>query len=426
MAVVLLAATSYRVPSPLHAAETTLSSSRQFYAVATDPEWSSVLCVFADQIKRQWRARLEIESDKWRDPILLRLSERTVTNLPAGWLEVVRTDLHLRFQVELRTPPALERERAVALVVGALCAEYANRERVIPRRGDFEPLFIPLWLVEGLTKSLAGSPDDLLAATRRCANSPHPPLAEELITTTSLPADEPERRRFRAAAWVLTESLLSLPNGADKLRKLMCETGAATNALRAFAEVYSWDFPKPVVREKWWSLQLLQRGAAMVPQDFNAAMTSRQLAGALNTKLDVRGESQSGEAVVTVVELFRYAEASWFSQAVQERSAQLLSLRGVAHPVYQPVIDRYLAGLRWLAEHKISRGRSEITKAEKLRASADRQARAIHDYMDQAERAYAPADTGSVGQQLRLLSESEELDLLRRDPISDYLDKFDR
>ena len=122
------------VPSTNAPARFVGSTAGQFAAYTRDPVWSSVLSVLGSRVKREWLKTLDLP-DRWRDPIVIVVSERTDGDraTPAVWMETLRTDLHLKFQVQLRVPPPLERSQVVSALVQGLCSEYANRDRVFPR-----------------------------------------------------------------------------------------------------------------------------------------------------------------------------------------------------------------------------------------------------------------------------------------------------
>jgi len=396
------------------------SSAGQFTAHTPDTVWSSVLCVLASQVKREWLRRLDIP-DKWRDPIVLILAERTAATAaaPGVWQEVLRSELHLKFQIQLRIPPALERDHLVRVLVGALCSEYANRAREFPRQPPFVITEAPPWLTEGLTQIITGDPERLIPLLRRSVNSGRPLTAEELIGATAAPPEPGERLRFQAHAWVLVEGLLSLPKGSDKLCQVMREPGT-------FAEVYRWQFRDDAAREKWWSLLLAERATAMLAEDRTATETARQLAAILPSKLQMRLPDAIAEAPVAFADLGRYTRKEWLAPLVRDKLVQLGALRGTAHPLYRDAIDRYIAALECLSAGQVSRFQHETKLARRAHAAADEQVRKISAYVDQVERVHTPPDRAAVWRQLKLFEMIQETNILRRDPISDYLDKFDR
>lgn len=403
------------------------SAAGQFNAHTPDAVWSSVLCAQATEVKRHWLRALDLP-DGWRDPILLIVRERSDVDRasPGAWLEVLPTDLHLKFQIQLRIPPPLERRQLVAVVMQALCDEYANRKRGFPRPWPAPPASAPLWLVTGLVQSIGGETDRLLPVLRRYAGGGAPPTAEELIGATALPSETADRLRFEAHAWVLVESLLGLPNGPAKLRQLLEETVSPGDGQRAFASVYGWYFPDSKEREKWWSLQLAARSMAMLPGMQDAEQTMRQLAAILPGKLQMQMSDSVAEAPVAFTDLWRYTEKGWLAPMARDKLSRLVALRGVAHPLYVRVIDHYIAAIECLLRQQAGRFRYETKLAEREQAAAKQRSAQLREYIDQMERRYAPADEESVRRQLQLLGATHEADLLRRDPISDYLNKFDR
>jgi hypothetical protein len=335
------------------------------------------------------------------------------------WQEVLRSELHLKFLIQLRVPPPLDRGELAHALVSALCGEYANRAREYPRQPSFAITAAPPWLTEGLAQSIAGDPERLLPVLRRIVNSGRPLAAEELLGARSVPTEQNERLRFQVHAWVFVQALLSLPKGANKLSELLYEPGS-------FAEIYRWQFPADVVREKWWSLVLAERAATMLAEACTAAETARRLAAILPSKLQLRLPDAIAEAPVAFTDLGRYIGKEWLPPLVRDKLAQLAALRGMAHPLYRDAIDHYLAALECLSARQASRFQHGTKLALRAHQAADEQSRNLSEYVDRVERIHAPTDQGAVRQQLRLFEAIQETNILRRDPISDYLDKFDR
>jgi len=396
------------------------STAGQFTAHSPDAVSSSVLCVLATQIKREWLRRLDLP-DKWRDPIVLLLAERdaSLAAAPNVWQEVARTDLHLKFEIHLRIPPPLDETDVAETIVQALCREFANRSREFPRHPPFAITEPPLWLTAGLTQSIVGEPNRLLPLLRRYVQSGHPMSAQELIGLTQCPAEPAERLRFRAHAWAWVEGLLSLPKGREKLSQLLCEP-------LAFAEIYRWQFPDETAREKWWSLLLAERAAAMIDEDRSATTTSQRLAAILPGKVQMRLPDAVAEAPVAFEELGRYTEKDWLAPMVRDKLARLVSLRGIAHPSYLKAIDHYIAALEQLQAGRVSRFQYETRQAQRAYAAADQQSRQIAEYVRRVERVYSPPDPEELRRPMRLLETIQEMNVLRRDPIRDYLDQFDK
>src|SRR5260221_2601999 len=144
---------------------------------------------------------------------------------------------------------------------------------------------MPLWLVEGLAASVHGRVDSLLAITRQSTAAGRPQQVADVLDVKVLPIDTADRQLFQANAWLLTESLLALPDGSRKLRSFLSELGAQKSASNAFWAVYHQDFPENAAIEKWWSLEQARRTSVTVAQNLSAAETARQLDAILVVKL---------------------------------------------------------------------------------------------------------------------------------------------
>ena len=402
-----------------------VNNAGQFTVHAPDSIRSSLLCVVASQIKREWLRRFDIP-DKWRDPIVLVYTERPADTAAARniWLETIRTPLHLQYHVQLRAPLPLERDRLVAAVVESLCAEYANRNRDLPRNAPAPLSVIPPWLIEGLAQSMDANPDQLLPVLRRCVNSGRPLTADELLTATTVPADAADRLRFQAHAWAFVENLLSLPKGADKLCQLLANNTASPR--RDFTENYRWQFPTDAALEKWWALLLADRATAMIAEDRAAAETARQLNTILDCKLEMRLPDAVAEAPVAFTDLGRYTEKDWLAPLVRQKLAELVSLRGIAHPFYRNTIAHYIAALESLLAGQLGRYQHETTLARRDHATADQQTKDFNAYLDNIERERTPPDRAALWRQMKLFDTTHELQILRRDPLTEYIDRFSR
>jgi hypothetical protein len=408
---------------------TTLSASRQFAAYANDQFLPSALCVYAEHVKREWRRRMGV-ADNWRDPILLvvRPGEPAQTNTTAISMVVFQTDTHLKYQIHCVAPPRIDEENLLTMIVEALCSEWASRGQATVRGEAYTVPPMPAWLVQGMASSIQGRYDVLRSITQRSVAAGRPQQAGDLLGAKTLPDDPMERQLFQADAWIFTESLLALPDGTRKLRNYLSILGAQKVATNAFWTVYRGDFPQETALERWWSLELVRRSSAAPAQNLSADETSRQLDAILLTKVSPTGgrKGMPDQTDVTIGDLRQYAEAPWLKDALKFKIDRLGTLRSQAHPLYQPVLDKYLDAVTWLYRGNTIRFRRGLNRAELARAAAEKQSRGITAYMDQAERIYTPEQLSQVfSGYFQTLDQLQKLDTQRRSPISDYLDQFD-
>ena len=365
-----------------------ISPSKQFAAYAHDQSQASVLCVYAERVKREWLRRMNLP-DQWRDPILfaVRSREPAQTNAPAISLVIFQTDEHLKYQVHCLVPPPLDQTELLTKTIEALCAEWVNREQPIVRGETYTAPLAPLWLVQGLAESMQGRGDLLLATARASIATDRVLPASDLLTARLLPSDPAELQLFQANAWLFTDGLLALPNGAQKLQGFLKELGAQKVDSNAFWAVYRQDFPQDTAFEKWWGLEQASRISFVLAENLTAEETARRLDRILLTKLDFT-HGQDGvpeEMDTTVDQLWRYTDNSWLEGVLKMKINRLGALRSQAHPFYQPVIDDYREALSWLTEKNTVRFRRGIRKAEAKHFVAEKQSREITAYMNQVE-----------------------------------------
>ena len=403
-----------------------VSITHQFVAYAPDELLPHAICVFAEQVKREWNNLLD-QSAPWRDPIVILVDQQPAGGERSPSLSVAITDLHLKYQITWLVPPALEHQRFLQILLEALAAELANRDEVVVRHRPYQTAPIPAWLVTGLARSIQGRDERLMQAARRSLDGGHPQTAFDLLTATpaeSTTGDE----LFEANAWMFTEALLGLPQGRLKLRNYLGALGSTKSVTNAFWKVYGAEFADEKAVERWWALQLTSRTATVVAQNLTAAETARRLAGILATQLTVTTSTGQGEQLaVPLQELGRYADQAWLPPAIADKRQRLEILHSQAGPTLRPAIARYLEALDWLQARQLPRYRRAVALADKTRAAAVVQAEQITAYLDEAEAQHNPVDLRAGFQSLfETLAKVERLEKRRRNPISDYLDAFDR
>lgn len=423
------AVVAYARTSATNALVSTLSASRQFTAYANDRLLPSALCVYADHVKREWLQRLDM-ADNWRDPIILLVRAREESHPDAMPISMVvfQTDTHFKYQIQCFVPPRIDEAKLRATIIEALCFEWANRHQTTVRNKAYTMSPVPVWLVQGMAASMQGRQETLLAIAQRSVAAGRPPRAADLLDAKSLPVDPLERQLFQASAWMLMESLLELPEGARKLRDFLSELGVEKNANSAFWMAYHADFPQGTTLEKWWSLGLIRHTAVTSAENLAVENTAGQLDAILVTKLSSSGahEGTLDETDVTIEKLSQYADAPWLKDVLKLKIDQLGALRGRAHPLYQPVLDKYIEAVIWLHRGSATRFRRAVNGAETARAAAEERSRRVAAYMDQAESVNAPEELAKVFTgYFQTLDQFQKLDTDRRSPISDYLDKFD-
>ena len=431
-------------PAPSLAAPVTndlnraISASRQFVAYAPGPLLPQAIGVFADQVRREWQYRLQL-SDQGRDPIVILVRDREPAerDAPSPTVGVFPTALHLKYQVTWLSPPPLDQRGLVRAVVEALCGELANRSQRVERDRPYVAAPIPPWLSVGLARAIRGRDERLLQVARRSLAGGRPLSADGLLGTTERPTDPIGSDLFEAHAGLFTEALLGLPQGAARLAQFVSALGQIKSALDAFQQVYGRDFAAPAALEKWWALELHRRTSLLPARDLTVTETRRVLAMILETDLAVVTTNQPPQhGVVTPVvgetrlpfgELWRYYDKRWMGQTITDKRTRLESLLLQAAPGYRPVINGYEEALEWLRQGKISRFRRAARAATEKQQAIDRHDGAISEYLDQMELVHSPLlKEEDFNAFFRTFDTLEQFEQHRSNPISEYLDKFDR
>ncbi len=403
-----------------------VSTSRQFTSYAVNPLVPPALGYLAEQVKREWLRALDMR-DQWRDPIIF-VVESAATNAPmtrGAHLRVFQTDLHLKYQVTWRSPPGLEQPALVAAIVEALNAEYGNREQPVSRVTAYVAAAQPPWLTFGLARVIQGRDERLLHLARQARLDGQAPRGTLLLATPVAPTAVIERDLFEAHSWLFVHSLLTLPDGAAKLRNFLTALGSTKATGPAFWETYRADFAGEPELERWWAVQFANRTATVVSESLTTDETARRLAEILRTTVSLPETGERRE--LPVAALARQTDSSWLRDVVTEKRARLANLHAGSSPLYRPVVAAYREAFQWLAQRNRVRFRRALARAEKLQSETTVAAREIQSFVDAAELQHAPGDWApDFAAAFHILAELEQLEQTRRTPISQYLDQFDQ
>jgi len=230
---------------------------------------------------------------------------------------------------------------------------------------------------------------------------------------------------LEAHAWLFVQSLLSLPDGAAKLRRFLTSLGATKAVTTSFWETYRADFAGEAELERWWAVQFANRTVTVIAENLTPDETLRRLTGILRTT--VSGPDLPAPQDLPVAELAAHTDAPWWREVVTDKRLRLANLQAVASPLYWSAIAAYQEAFQWLAQGSRVRFRRALVRAEKRRDEAAETGRGIRSYMDAVELQHAPTDWApDFSATIQLLGELERIEQGRRTPISEYLDQFDQ
>ncbi len=407
-----------------------VSSSGQFVVYSADQLLPHVISVFAEQVRREWRAQLDLD-DSRQDSIVIVVRPRRAeeAGVATPHLAFFATDRHLKVQLTWLTPPPLDQASLLRGVVDALCHQQANRRRAVTRAEGSTAAKVPVWLVDGLVGAVRGPDETLREVARRSLAGGHHHRARALLGRTTLPEAPQERRLFQANSWLLVDGLQEVSNGRARLRRFLLECGRASSPAEAFQVVYGDLFTDEVALEKWWAVELTRRTGRITAQNPRLERTIAEIRAVLTTSIQEQAgpDAAREETTVAFENLWKHRDAAWMGAEITAKDLKLEALRQQAVPALRPVLGEYLAALHWLRERRLHRFRRIAREAGARLDALSRKAAAISAYLDQMELVHGSGLPGqTITNVFGAFEDLQQHERTRRNPVSDYLDQFER
>jgi hypothetical protein len=383
-----------------------ISRTRQFHVYADDALLASAVGVYAEQLKSDFLARLNL-ADKWRDPIIIRIESRADNQPPLEIFAAKSPNANI-YGLVCRVPPPIDEREFVGQLVKLLCLERANRDTKSEFRGE-----LPLWLTEGLAAMLRADPERDLRFLQRSVAGGRPHTAADLLAAKQLPAQPADRTLFRVTSARFVEALLARPDGREKLTTTWGET-------EPFAADFG--FVSDDAMEIWWQETLARRARGFVAERFLAEQTRKMLDEIRRVRVESPEDFEG-----TLADLWRHSQKKWLAALLTEKSLALQMLQTQAHPLYEKVLQQYAHAISLLQQRRVSRFRRQIRIAEAEREKLETQIIAVRDYLDGIERTQPAARplADIFNRYFQTMRQFEQLEASRAAPIKDYLDRLE-
>lgn len=408
-----------------------VSSSRQFIVYADSPLRASAVCAFAEGVKRAWARELQVSPDVCVTPVVMVVSRRehpgdeTTRNVS---IDVAMTSGRPTYRVQCVEPPLLTEDALMPVLARAFNADLVRAGEADPRMATKALAGVPWWMSTGLADTMAGDTEGLRGWVKKSLDAGRVLTVADILGSDTMPGMAVDRERYRAHAWLLTQSLLGLPGGPGKFASYMRVMVSGATWDQAVREVYGAQFADRVTMEKWWALQVVYRSSAISARNLTRDETVTRLDD-INRLVMLRLDDMDrevGRFTVSIEDWWRYHDAGWFKPMLSERMAQLTLLRSQGHPLYEPVMARYAEALNWLFKGNINRFRRAQRGASTARAQVDRWFDEINRHMDTVEQSELPGTSDNLFRGFfDALREFDDDEKHRRDPVGDYLDRFD-
>jgi hypothetical protein len=177
---------------------------------------------------------------------------------------------------------------------------------------------------------------------------------------------------------------------------------------------------------KWWALQLANKGGLNLLTDIlTIQQTETALAEALHLNF------RTAEGIVQQKQLAAWPELAALKEperlaAVRLAQDALVRLSYRCFPSYRPLLTDYQIVLDAIAKNKTKDIPLRLAALEETRATMIARATRAHDYLDWFEITRARETSGAFDDYLRLKERLKANPHLRKDNLSEYLDRMDR
>ncbi|HEY7220016.1 MAG TPA: hypothetical protein VH985_16635 [Candidatus Binatia bacterium] len=359
--------------------------------------------------------------DGWKTPLIVNL-EDPQANFPEGQspsFDVSQLGYGLKLQLNLVVTRDLQPDDTRRELLRAILIEMMYRDRKDVSAGT--PFVAPPdWLLDGVLALQPGSDRDETGQLLRGFVSQNRIASLQDVVRQKRDHLNPSfRKLYQAYSQALVQLLVDVPGGREKLAHYIRHLPAAPNDSWANLRTY---FPEILGRGagKWWALAVAHLSAADRYELLGAATTAMQL-----DRLQ-RFSIAAADGALKEYSLGNYREFSKLPAhriALERIERQLRLLGARAHPLYQPVVQEEHAVVVMLLHSKSHDLQERLGRIATYRAAADRQRKAIDDYLNWYEATQLKSLSGAFTQTLKTPDEGKPS--RRRDPISVYLDSVE-
>lgn len=414
---------------PAPGPETVISTSRQFRVSGGTPMIRGTMAILAEETKTEL-LRLTGEKDEWKTPITIRLHGKQGSPLPARTVRLRLTEIEgaTELTIDIHLSRGIEHEPFKRAVTAALLYERTLRKGA-PADPE-HPLAVPPWLTDGLREATAWrlnlSDRNLYEAVFKSGLF----KLDDLFATDDAAhetLDGATRAAFRVSAGALVMALLEQPQGKEGFRSFLTEIAAFEGETPVLLRKH---FPEMNVSEtslaKWWALQLANKGGLNALTD---TMTIRETEQALAAALVLNFRTPEGilrqkpitawEEVVTLEEADRL-------NAVRPAESALVRLSYRCFPSYRDLLKEYQLILAAIVKKDTKTIAPTLAKLDEVRTAKLALSVRARDYLDWFEITQARDTSGEFEDYLKLKERLKSNPHVRKDGVSNYLDRMDR
>ncbi|MFM2197989.1 MAG: hypothetical protein RLZZ505_1421 [Verrucomicrobiota bacterium] len=409
--------------------ETVISRSEQFRISGGDAATRGTAANLAEETKDEL-LRLSEEKDEWKVPIRISLrgkrgdpvpKRETVLLAPTFDENGYKLELMVNLSRDLRNEP-FKRAVTEALI-------YAKHLQNQPTTESDVLLAVPPWVVEGLREAsawrLKHTDRKLYEALFRSGGLFQLDDLFALSEAEYISIDAASRAAFRISAGALMMALIEQPDGKAGVRNFLVELAGFQGEMPALLRKHFPDLNlSEKSLEKWWALQLANKGTAPLTESLGVIETDRGLDEALR----LRHKDEAGvlkEIPLAQWESLAELEEVERIEAVRLAEDDLLRLSYRSFPSYRMLLLEYQSLLSDFAKGNTKSMAESLQALSETRATMVAKAERARDFMDWFEITRARETSGAFDDYLSLKARLKNRPTTRTDSLSKYLDRLD-
>jgi hypothetical protein len=405
-----------------------ISRSKQFTISGGDAATRGTAANLAEETKDEF-LRLAEEEDAWKVPGRIFLMGKPGDSVPLRGtvLKLTITDKGYEIGIFVNLSRGLRREPFKRAVIEALV--YARGAEDLGKTDADLRLSVPPWFVEGLQEATAWR---LNQSDRRLYDAlfRHGGLfnLEDLFSLSEAEytsIDAASKAAFRVSSGALLMALLEQPDGKEGFRSFVKDLASYQGEMPGLLRRHFPDLNLSANSlEKWWALQLANKGVAPLTESLGVVQTDR----ALEDALKLRHHDAEGtllEMPVSSWETVAAMEEADRIEAVRLAQDDLLRLSYRSFPSYRVLLLEYQALLSDLAKGNTKDMAKSLAALAGTRGTMVAKAERARDFMNWFEITRARETSGAFDDYLNLKARLKSQPNPRKDGMSGYLDKLD-
>ena len=410
-------------------AATVFSRSEQFRISGGEAATRGTAANLAEETKDELLRLIE-EKDEWKVPISITLVGKkggavprrdTVLMAPTFDENGYRLELMVNLSRDLRSEP-FKRALTETLV-------YARNLEAQPKMEADVLLVVPPWVVEGLREASAWRLDrtdrKLYEALFRSGGLFQIDDLFGLSEVEYISIDTATRAAFRISSGALMMALIEQPDGKAGIRNFLTELADFQGEMPSLLRKHFPDLNlSEKSLEKWWALQLANKGTAPLTESLSLIQTDRDLDEALR----LRFKDETGilkDIPLTDWQSLTELKEPERIEAVQLAQNDLLRLSYRSFPSYRMLLLEYQSLLSDFTKGNTKSMAGTLQALKETRATMVTKAERARDFMDWFEITRARETSGAFDDYLNLKARLKSPPNTRTDSLSKYLDRLD-